>query len=73
MTKQYDNVLEAKRCVKRQIKFLENILTNLKRPDKAWRGHAIVTAWCIDRYLAEKLPLDIKQMLEKNSTVDVGN
>lgn len=65
MTKEYDNVLEAKRTVKKQIAFLENLLENLKKPDKAFRGYAVVTAWCIDKYFAEKLSADIQKVVAK--------
>jgi hypothetical protein len=68
MTKEYDNVLEAKRTVKKLITFLETLLENLKKPDKTFRGYAVVTAWCIDRYFSEKISPEIQQVIEKNST-----
>lgn len=63
MTKEYDNVLEAKRIVKKQVTFLETLLKNLKKPEKSWRSYAIVTAWCIDRYFSEKLSDEIQYIL----------
>jgi hypothetical protein len=63
MTKEYDNVLEAKRTVKKQIAFLETLLENLKKPDKTWRSYAVVTAWCVDRYFSEKLSQEIQEVI----------
>jgi hypothetical protein len=66
MTQEYDNVLDAKRSIKRQIEFLENLLNNLKGANKIWRGHAVVTAWCIDRYFNGQLQKEIHEVLAKN-------
>ena len=66
MSKEYDNLMDARRTVKKQIDFLENLLKNLKKPDKSWRGYGIVTAWCIDRYFSEKLSNDIQEVIQKN-------
>ncbi len=63
MTHEYNNVVEARRAVKKQIEFLETLLENLKKPDKTWRGHAVITAWCIDRYFSEKLTNEIHDVL----------
>lgn len=69
MTKEYDNVLEAKRTVKKQIDFLETLLKNLKNPDKSWRGYGVVTAWCIDRYFSAKLSQEIQEVIANNSSM----
>jgi hypothetical protein len=63
---EYDNVSDAKRSVKKQIDFLENLLKHLKNPDKGWRVYAVVTAWCINRYFSEKLTHEIQEVMTKN-------
>lgn len=73
MTKEYDNVLEAKRTVKKQIDFLETLLKNLKNPDKSWRGYGVVTAWCIDRYFSQKLSQEIQEIIAQNASKEGEN
>lgn len=68
MTTEYDNVSDAKRSVKKQIGFLEDLLKNLKNPDKGWRGYAVVTAWCINRYFSEKLTHEIQEFMAQHNT-----
>lgn len=72
MTKEYDNISEAKRSIKSHLHFLETLLTHLKGTDKVLRGRAVWAAWCIHRYLNDKLIGDVQDAIEKNPSSSVG-
>jgi len=67
MTKEYDNVLEAKRSVKAHISFFESLLKHLNGTDKVLRGRAVWAAWCLHRYINDKLIGEIQDAIEKNT------
>ncbi len=67
MTKEHDNLLEAKRSIKAHIHFLGTLLEHLKGPNKILRGRATWAAWCIHRYFNDKLIGDIQDAIEKNT------
>lgn len=73
MTKEYDNVLEAKRSVKAHIEFLESLLKHLNGTDKLLRGRACWAAWCIHRYFNDRLIGDIQNAIEVNSPKEGAN
>jgi hypothetical protein len=70
MTKEHSNVLEAKRSLKDHIKFMEILIKHLNGPDKLLRGRATWAAWCIHRYLNDKLIGDIQDAIKKNTPSD---
>lgn len=67
MTKDYTNILEAKRSLKSHLKFMQNLLDLLNGHDRHSRGGALLAAWCIDRYLSEKFMLEIQEELKKSN------
>lgn len=74
MTKEYDNILEAKRSVKAHIDFFEALLKHLKGTDKLLRNRAIWTAWCLHRYINDNLMNDLHNAIVTNKPLeDVEN
>jgi hypothetical protein len=66
MTKEYDHVLEAKKSVRAHIDFFEALLKHLKGPDKVLRNRAVWAAWCLHRYINDKMRGEIQDAMEKN-------
>jgi hypothetical protein len=58
-----NNLLEAKHSIKENIKFFQMLLEHLKGPDKALRGRAIIAAWCVHRYMNDKLLDDVEKAM----------
>jgi hypothetical protein len=67
MTKEHDNLLEAKRSVKAHIEFFEALLGHLKGHNIILRNRAVWASWCLHRYINDKLMDDIQDAIEKNS------
>jgi hypothetical protein len=67
MTKEYDNILEAKRSMKAHIQFLETLLSHLKGTNTLLRNRAVWAAWCIHRYLNDKLINEIQEAIMSNA------
>lgn len=66
MTKEYDNVLEAKKSVKAHISFFEALLKHLNGTDKVLRGRAVWASWCLHRYINDKMIGDIQDAMDNN-------
>ena len=73
MTKDHNNVLEAKRSLKVHIEFMEALVKHLNGPDKVLRARAMWAAWCLHRYFNDNLISDIQDAIEKNSLQPEGN
>ncbi len=73
MTKEYDNILDAKRSVKAHITFFEALLKHLKGTDKILRARATWAAWCLHRYINDKMISDIQEAIEKNTPKEGDN
>lgn len=67
MSKENDNILQARLSVKAHIKFLESLLEHLKSPNKLYRGRAMWAAWCLNGYLNDQFIKDIEYAIEKNT------
>lgn len=67
MTKENDNVQEAKKSLKHHIKFLESILQNLRGNDPIFKARAMWASWCLHRYINDRLMNDIKMAMEQNA------
>ena len=70
MKNKRDKIEEAKNSVKKQIKFLEHLLQELKRSEKGAVGYAVITIWCIDRYFSERLIDEVKRIILQNMSKD---
>lgn len=66
MTKEYDNILDAKRSLKAHISFMEKLVKHLNGTDKLLRGRACWAAWCLHRYFNDQLMNDIQNAIEQN-------
>ncbi len=73
MSKDYDNILEAKRSVKAHIAFFEALLKHLKGTDKVLRARAVWASWCLHRYINDKMIGDIQDAMEKNAPKEDAN
>ncbi len=67
MTREYNNVLEAKRSLKAHINFMETLVKHLNGSDKVLRGRAMWASWCLHQYFNTKLVGDIQEAIEKNT------
>lgn len=67
MTKEYNQILEAKRIIKGQIEFLQTILKHLNGTDKILRDRGVWTAWCLRIYFNSGLMNDIQKAIEENT------
>lgn len=63
MTKENNNLLEAKRSMKANIEFLEAVLGHLKGTNKLLRDRAVWAAWCLHRYINDHLIGDINEAM----------
>lgn len=60
MTKEYNNVLDAKRSLKAHIQFMETLLKGLNETDKTIRERSLVAAWCLHNYFSFNFMNDIQ-------------
>lgn len=67
MTLEYNAVLEAKKSVKAHIEFFESILKHLNGTDKALRIRGCYAAWCLHRYINDRLMGEIQAVIEHNT------
>lgn len=67
MTKENDNVQEAKKSIKSHIKFLESLLQHLRGADTPYKARAMWAVWCIHRYINDRLMNDIQMAMEQNA------
>lgn len=72
MTEEYKNVLEAKKSVKLHIEFFESLLKHLNGTDKVLRSRACFAAWCLHRYINDKLIGDVQDAIEQTKK-EAGN
>lgn len=70
MTQEYNTVLEAKKSIKAHIEFFESLLKHLNGTDKALRGRAVWAAWCLHRYINDRLIGEIQMAIEHNTPPD---
>lgn len=63
MSKEDENVYEAKQSIKSHIKFLETLLKGLNGSDETQRGRAMWAAWCLHRYIQDGLITDIQKAM----------
>lgn len=61
MKNKHEKINDAKNVIKKQIEFLEYLIQQLKRPEKS--AIAFIAAWCIDRYLSEKLTEEVERIM----------
>lgn len=73
MTQEYNTVLEAKKSVKAHIQFFESLLKHLNGTDKALRSRAVWAAWCLHRYINDRLINEIQMVMEQNTPPDGKN
>lgn len=73
MTKEYDTVLEAKRSTKAHIEFFESLLKHLNGTDKVLRSRAVYAAWCLHRYINDRLMGELQSVLEANTPKEGEN
>lgn len=72
MTKEHNNILEAKRSLKAHIKFMQTLVDNLNGPNKLARGKAMFAAWVIHRFFNERFMNELEQAV-KESTRQVSS
>lgn len=70
MTKEYDTVLEAKKSTKAHIAFFESLLKHLNGTDKTLRARAVYAAWCLHRYINDRLMSELQAVIEANTPPD---
>lgn len=73
MTMEHNAVLEAKKSVKAHIAFFEALLKHLNGTDKALRARAGYAAWCLHRYINDRLMGEIQDVVEKMSQKENDN
>jgi len=61
MTKEYEVILEAKRSLKKQIKFLIKLLKDLNSVDKTLRKKSFIASGCLHRYFNNDLIKDMEK------------
>jgi len=72
MTQEYNTILQAKKSVKAHIAFFESLLKHLNGTDKALRARAGYAAWCLHRYINDRLMGELQAVIEQN-TPPVGS
>lgn len=55
------NMYDARKALKKHIKFLETILGHLNFGDNQYKKAAMVTAWCLNNYMNNQLNDDIQK------------
>jgi hypothetical protein len=68
MTKEYENILIAKRRIKSHIIFFQKLLSHLKSPNKLFRQQAAVSASCLDSYINLNLRQDVNSIMVEINT-----
>lgn len=59
------SIVDAKKCLKSHIKFLQGLLNALNRNDVEMKSGALWTAWCLHNYINSQLVLDIEREINK--------
>lgn len=59
-----DNVKDAKDSLKSHIKFFESLLKHLNGTDELMKGRAMWTAWCLHRYINDRLIGEIEKAMQ---------
>lgn len=62
------NVYEAKTSIKNHIKFMEALLKHLNGSNPIQKGRAMWAAWCLHRYINDRLMDDITESMIANMT-----
>jgi hypothetical protein len=58
------NVKEAKNSLKSHIKFFESLLKHLNGTDEVMKGRAMWAAWCLHRYINDRLIGEIEKAMQ---------
>jgi hypothetical protein len=66
MTKENQNVYDAKKSLKYHIKFMESLLAHLNSSDEVLKGRALWASWCIHNFFNRQLVDDIKKAIAGN-------
>jgi hypothetical protein len=61
--KEDQTIIDAKKCLKAHIKFLEGLLAALNRNDPTMKAGAIWTSWCLHNYINKRLAPDIEKAM----------
>ena len=69
MTKEYSNVLEAKRSLKTHIQFMETLVKHLNGTDKLLRGRAMYASWCLHQYFNNQFMIDLQNAVDKSTAI----
>ncbi len=67
------NIKDAKNSIKKIIKLLESLKQHIHRGEEPLLSRALLTAWCINQYLASNLMNDIEKAIEENKASDEKN
>ena len=66
-----ENIIEAKKSLKHQIKFFESLLAHIRRGDEPFLSRSMWATWCLHRYIEDQLVHDIeKAMKEKGVPIE---
>ena len=64
MTKENQNLYEAKKSLKSHIAIFESLLNDLNGPHEAIKQRSMWIAWCFNRYISDNLIADMRQAME---------
>lgn len=67
------SVIEAKKSLKSHIKFFEGLLKHINGNDTILKGRAMWGAWCLHRYINDRLIGDIETAMKGHENVDRGD
>ncbi len=70
MSREDENVVEAKNSLKSHIKFFESLLKHINSDDVVMKGRAMWAAWCLHRYMQESLINDIENAMKEHGNND---
>lgn len=59
-------IIEAKRSLKADIKFLESLLNHIKRGEEPMLSRAGWTSWVLHNYISHNLMEDVLEAMGKN-------
>jgi len=67
-----DNAKDAKKTLKKHIKFLEEMIMHIRKGEEPMLSNAMWAAWCLHRYIEDKLIEDITKAIQYNSKKDIN-
>lgn len=58
--KENENITEAKKIIKHQIKFFQSLLAHIRKGEEPFLSRSMWASWCLHRYIEDKLIDDME-------------